>query len=80
MGGDGGERERGRTAGIDDNTITFAATLLSRQHAAFVRLVKKVRQRVLDTVPVGSEQIAEHIGYIGACDDLLAALQQGGKP
>jgi hypothetical protein len=61
-------------------TVQEAAMLLSRQHTSVVRLVKKVRQRVLDTVPVGSEQIAEHIGYIGSCDDILAALQQGGKP
>ena len=72
MGGDGGERERGRTAGIDDNTITFAATLLSRQHAAFVRLVK---MRTITDVEGDWDK-----GYNMAIKDILAALQQGGKP
>ena len=54
--------------GPDLVSADMAATLLSRQHAAFVRLVKQVEKRY------GGMIVARNIKR-----DLLAALQQGGK-
>jgi len=53
-------------------SIADTATLLQRQHAAFVRLVK---MRTITDVEGDWDK-----GYNMAIKDILAALQQGGKP
>ena len=55
------------------------AQLMRRQHAAFVRLVKKLHDRVDRTTPHSNEGADEQLGYMNACRQILAALQQGGK-
>lgn len=52
-----------------------AATLLRRQHASFVRKVGTLKNAA-KLRPMGFERTD---GYLMACDDLFAALQQGGK-
>lgn len=68
-----------------DDGLTYPAEvvsrLLSRQHAAFVRLVKKCKQQCIEEGK--ADNSVEGLGYWHvkeeACDDILAALQQGGK-
>ena len=58
-----------------------AETMLSRQHARVVRLVKKCKQQCIEEGK--ADNSVEGLGYWHvkeeACDDILAALQQGGK-
>lgn len=67
--------------GPDLVSADMAAMLLSRQHAAFVRLVKKCKQQCIEGGK--ADNSVEGLGYWHvkeeACDDILAALQRGGK-
>jgi len=55
------------------------AALLARQHAAFVRLVKKLRAEANAKKCKSGDELNIQLGSRYACDDILAALQQGGK-
>ena len=58
--------------GPDLVSADMASTLLSRQHASFVRLVKKLPRTLCSTQRGGLYEAV-------SLDDILAALQQGGK-
>lgn len=54
-----------------------AVGLLRRQHAAYRRMVKKVRNDMADTLDGSVGPLDDSwTGYRQACDDLLAALAQ----
>lgn len=46
------------------------------ERARLKRGVKRMRKRMMYAHPIGDEQIAEHIGYVGACDDILALWEE----
>jgi hypothetical protein len=55
-----------------------AEKLLSRQHAAVVRLVKRLRADANAKKCRSGDELNIQLGRRYACDDLLAALQGGG--
>ena len=53
-----------------------AIRLILAERARLKRGVKKLRKKTMAWKPVGDEQIAEHIGYIGAIHDILALWEK----
>lgn len=64
-----------------DKANAMVVTLLARQHRAFVRMVKKLHDQVDNSIPHSNSEADEQVGYMRACQNILAALakQGGGK-